>query len=948
VFYIHKADDKLCADLIRIFIMTLPRSGKEATSSEAKNTQISLSFEQERALRKLASYGLTAEHFKECRWFYGEGHIDALCYLMIQRKMPADQALKYMRGLDSIQAGPIIYGFKPDELKLLNSDQCFALEVLHDKGLTPALLLPRPWFNISSHRYALTSLTREHGERNMTIQQALQEIDKLEYYQADAISKGLWRADVLDLTRKQCFALSMLHRQGLTRAHLSGKSWFNGDGHYEALNYLIIKCNMSPAAAMLEIDGLESFQAAAISKGLTRTDVIGMPFDSCYALRDLHSHGLTRAHLENHHWLTELHFKALKILMLHGNDANLNADDAIDLIAKHKDNNSVLFDIIDGAFTQRQFLDHLLAHKQLKTYIKYSLKDGIFFAPIKEAKMLNLGTKLLYLERAITEDCYEFITSLDKLYKEFVDDNEKMEMIKVIIALKKINNMCFNNTEIYPDKSRPTVKLIGPCLSGMLSDLRSEYQPLKIDPTVIQQHIQSIIKNNILLMKKRAPKKARRQIQERSKLEATIQPDTKWRTFIELPEDQLTFISTTEPLLKKPKLFIESSFPHIRVFKRNTLFSPPESKDLSIGHSMSDLTISSRSSATTQKEGIEVLFATLDAEISSVIKSKPKKLTAVQTAALEALADYGLTADHLRNQDWFNDSYHTDALRYLMTQQGPKNMPVDQAMRTLDSLDYSQAKLITKGFSRQEVCSLHHYETRAVLDLHMHGLTPAHVKNENVYCLNGVMALKSLMTERDEKHTLPADKAVVEIRGLDSAQLDAISRGFSRCDVIGLDYSACSALTRFHKHGLTRDDLVGKHWLQSNHVDALYYLIVERRMGPEQAMLEIDHLKYYQVELISEGRSNVIDLSMEQCNTLKKLRPYQLTCEHLRSCPWLSYRHAAALENLMTERGSANLTADDAIALVTAFKDDQDVLDNIMRGGPIPEKPKATMSLGFR
>ena len=71
----------------------------------------------------------------------------------------------------------------------------------------------------------------------------------------------------------------------------------------------------------------------------------------------------------------------------------------------------------------------------------FSEKDGIYYSTIDEYEELNLGTKVLYLERAISENCKTFNESLDKLY-----GSEGVENIELIRALKFINDICFNTS----------------------------------------------------------------------------------------------------------------------------------------------------------------------------------------------------------------------------------------------------------------------------------------------------------------------------------------------------------------------------------------------------------------------------------------------------------------------------------------------------------------------
>ena len=83
--------------------------------------------------------------------------------------------------------------------------------------------------------------------------------------------------------------------------------------------------------------------------------------------------------------------------------------------------------------TQRELLDSFIA------------EEGIYFTTIPEDEVFNLGTKILYLERAISQNCQDFLQSLDKLYAPDLDGEAKTANIEFIRALKLINDCCFNN-----------------------------------------------------------------------------------------------------------------------------------------------------------------------------------------------------------------------------------------------------------------------------------------------------------------------------------------------------------------------------------------------------------------------------------------------------------------------------------------------------------------------
>lgn len=80
----------------------------------------------------------------------------------------------------------------------------------------------------------------------------------------------------------------------------------------------------------------------------------------------------------------------------------------------------------------------------LKSFIAPA--EGIYFDTIREYAPLDLGTKISYLERAISQDGLTFLNSLDKLYQPALEDPARTANLDFIQSLKLINDLCFNNT----------------------------------------------------------------------------------------------------------------------------------------------------------------------------------------------------------------------------------------------------------------------------------------------------------------------------------------------------------------------------------------------------------------------------------------------------------------------------------------------------------------------
>ena len=59
----------------------------------------------------------------------------------------------------------------------------------------------------------------------------------------------------------------------------------------------------------------------------------------------------------------------------------------------------------------------MLNQTQLALLDGFIGNEGNYFATIRDYGVVDWGTKMLYLERAITQKCLSFLQSLDKLYQ---------------------------------------------------------------------------------------------------------------------------------------------------------------------------------------------------------------------------------------------------------------------------------------------------------------------------------------------------------------------------------------------------------------------------------------------------------------------------------------------------------------------------------------------------
>jgi predicted nucleic acid-binding protein len=164
---------------------------------------------------------------------------------------------------------------------------------------------------------------------------------------------------------------------------------------------------------------------------------------------------------------------------------------------------------------QRELLDSFIAD------------EGIYFETIRDYPGLNLGTKVLYLERAISQNCQTFLQSLDKLYQPGLDGEAKTAHIEFIRALKVINDLYFDNQVKYDE-------------FGTRAALTHYFGSLgNIVPGDFQTTIQGMITAGITALSEAHEEEVTAQKQARVTAEVNIAPEIGWREELDLPLAQL-------------------------------------------------------------------------------------------------------------------------------------------------------------------------------------------------------------------------------------------------------------------------------------------------------------------------------------------------------------------------------------------------------------------------
>jgi hypothetical protein len=180
---------------------------------------------------------------------------------------------------------------------------------------------------------------------------------------------------------------------------------------------------------------------------------------------------------------------------------------------------------------------------------------GIYTSTICEYKDLNAGTKALYLQRALTEDCATFLSSLDRLYRPKLTGQAAMDNLELLRALKLMNDFYHNNEVLFGVYgTRETLKhYLGSLGSPNLGS--------------VQAYMRDVASKVMLLLKKQSPT-LESEIANRKKEEIDITPYTDWRKKLDLPKDQLQPQKSPQILLNELILHAQMMMTHLKNLKK--------------------------------------------------------------------------------------------------------------------------------------------------------------------------------------------------------------------------------------------------------------------------------------------------------------------------------------------------------------------------------------------
>ncbi|OGT69287.1 MAG: hypothetical protein A3I12_01210 [Gammaproteobacteria bacterium RIFCSPLOWO2_02_FULL_38_11] len=151
---------------------------------------------------------------------------------------------------------------------------------------------------------------------------------------------------------------------------------------------------------------------------------------------------------------------------------------------------------------------------------------GIYLDSVKSYDGVDLGTKILYLEKSITQGCQTFLNTLDKLYKPELMGAAKEANLDFIRSLKTINDLFFNN------KVKYGIYGVRDALTHFFSSLGP------FNPQDFKDEIQKMIHRGIEVLSQNHQEEIIARKRKREEEEKTIANQSNWRNELDLPSDQ--------------------------------------------------------------------------------------------------------------------------------------------------------------------------------------------------------------------------------------------------------------------------------------------------------------------------------------------------------------------------------------------------------------------------
>jgi sRNA-binding regulator protein Hfq len=413
---------------------------------------------------------------------------------------------------------------------------------------------------------------------------------------------------------------------------------------------------------------------------------------------------------------------------------------------------------------QEEFLNELIA------------EEGIYFEIIREDTTFDLGTKILYLERAISQGCEPFNQFLDKLYNPDLVGELGEANIEFIRAFKVINDFCFNNKVKYGE-------------FGVRDALTHYFSMLGdgVDAEGFRVAVQEKINARIDALNAECEEKVIKEEQEaRKAAEQAIARQTGWRKKIDLPSNQLVLAELPRVLAR---VLSEEEYQQLSVELRQVIADNPESiRDLIQGQGLSfeqlqSITANKLTLLVNHRHIVTELLSSgvslqdlieLDDEILTLLVNHRKIVTALLRNGVP-LQDI-IELDEVKLTLLGNHIFDVAKYTTLMTLQELLGLDERKLTVLLNNPD-SVTALLSSGMTSQDIMGVD-YKTLTLLVDHRNIVTRL-LRNTNI-TLQDLIALDS-------------DKLNLLLKDRDSATV-LLYNGMTLQDIIEVDYEILTLL----------------------------------------------------------------------------------------------------------------------------------------------------------
>lgn len=888
------------------------------------------------ALVRFAANGLVASHLEGKNWFNSVYHVDALSYLLVTCKLTIATALAAIENLPPEEAKLISYGFTSGEISKLstlnlielkpfkfNKTQLIALSNLNSYQLLANHLQRQDWFNDVSHFRALSYL---FVTKKLSPNAAMAQLDGFNPEQAKLIIQGFTRDEILELSKvnkdeltsfqlqtAHLIALGKFKSHGLLPGHLQEKDWFNSAYHVQALARLIEIGKLSLSAAMIIIDHLSPDEAEYITR-LTRHEIATLKTNmQLLTLGRFKGLGMTVKHLQGkEQWLNFYHFKALGELL---EARQMLVDDAMAVI--HQLNQTQAKGIFLG-LTREEVLP--LNNIQIEALIVFK-PYGITAEHLRNKSWFNHIDHIEALKELIVNSqmsSNDAMNEIDQFTREeaqlIIAGYSRTEILGLtLLNRSELKSFDLNITHLIALTKFTSYGITPANLQG--KDWFNDLDHIRALSYLLENTEFSLVDalKEIELLNKYQAKGIAHGL---SKKDVLVLSSIHINAVITFKKSGITPKHLTNKDWFNDDSYIAALHYLFDVHKKSAddaineidQLNPEQIKLIREGYTRTQI----------------LALSTLDKD-----NLKRFTLLTAHLVTLSQLQEYDLEPIMLEGRFWFNDVAHVQALSYLLI---TCKFSLDSAMEKLDSLNADQAKLIVRGFSRDEILGLsaldmeelRSFKLQSVQlialsqlklkrqnDFYKYEIKPHHLQGKDWF--NSVYHVRVLVALMAEYFIPESALAVIEELNEDQLRLMTKFNG---------DQLVCFG--KLKKFGLTVEHLQGKdQWFGCWHRAALETLVEIETMPIDMAIAEIDQLNDCQSEGISNGlsRAEVLPLTETQIEILTIFKSKGITVQHLQGKNWLTFVHSLALSRLL--KLQPPMSADNAMAEIDKLTPEQ-------------------------